>query len=362
MANYFLTGFPGFIANELIIGLLKESDENVLYCLHLPSMKSKALAAAKKLEKEAGMSKKIILLEGDITQKGLGLEDGKKEFLKRNIDFVWHLAAIYDLSVAYETAYRVNVTGTLNMNHFCEELMNLKRYVYFSPAYIAGTRTGTLLETELERPESFHNHYEETKFEAEILVEEVKKRLPVTIIRPGIVKGKSDTGETSKFDGPYFIMNMFRRLSFLPVIPAIGDGESVVNIVPVEYIISASIYLGHLPSGEGKTYHLTDPHPYKVNDIYRSILWEMNRKKPIGRIPLRLASSSLKLAPVRKFLRVEREALDYFAWKGTFDCTATIRDLEPAGIVCTDFLQTVGSMVGFYKANCENPQYHVKVD
>ncbi|WP_330219520.1 SDR family oxidoreductase [Peribacillus muralis] len=53
-------------------------------------------------------------------------------------------------------------------------------------------------------------------YEAEVLVEELKKEIPITIIRPGIVKGHSQTGQTIKFDGPYFILNFLDRLSFLP--------------------------------------------------------------------------------------------------------------------------------------------------
>jgi thioester reductase-like protein len=362
MSNYFITGFPGFISKELIKQLLKDHKDAFIYCLHLPAMKAKALLEAKKIEEEVEVTNRIVLIEGDITLEGLGLPDSTKERLINDIDYVWHLAAIYDLSVAYETAYKVNVLGTQNINQFSLEIMNLKRYVYFSTAFIAGTREGKLLETELVKPEFFHNYYEETKFEAEILVEGLKEHLPVTIFRPGIVKGKSDTGETSKFDGLYFIMNMFHRLSFLPIIPAIGDGEGIVNIVPVEYITDASIYLGHQPAAIGKTYHLTDPNPYKVKDVYRSILWEMSRKKPVGKISLSLASLSLKFPPVRKYLRVEREALDYFAWNGIFDCTVTLKDLKMTGIVCTDFLETAGSMVEFYKANCEKPHFHVAVD
>ena len=51
---------------------------------------------------------------------------------------------------------------------------SITRYMYFSTAYVAGKREGLLLETELIRPDAFKNHYEETKFEAEQLVEELK--------------------------------------------------------------------------------------------------------------------------------------------------------------------------------------------
>ncbi|WP_113927722.1 SDR family oxidoreductase [Bacillus sp. P14.5] len=360
MADYFFTGFPGFISIELIKEMI--NDQDIFYCLHIPSMKEKAILEANKIEKEKGVSKRIILVEGDITKEGLNLPSSLRKKLQEEIEYVWHLAAIYDLSAAYEDAYKVNVAGTENINRFCLELPHLRRYVYFSTAFIAGNREGRLLETELIRPSSFHNHYEETKFEAECLVDPLKEKLPVTILRPGIVKGRSDTGETSKFDGPYFIMNMFHRLSFLPFIPAIGEGQSYVNIVPVEYITGASIFLGHLPEGIGQTYHLTDPHPYQVKDIYSSILWELNRKKPAGKIPLSLASVSLGFSPVRRYLKVEKEALDYFSWNGSFDCSLALKHLSSSGIACTDFLETLGSMVKFYKENRDDPQYHVAVD
>ncbi|MGD7022576.1 SDR family oxidoreductase [Rossellomorea vietnamensis] len=360
MANYFITGFPGFISSQLIKEML--SGKDTFYCLHVPSMKEKAILEASKIEKEKGISGRIILIEGDITQEGLNLSSSIQETLEAEIEYVWHLAAIYDLSVAYEAAYKVNVIGTENMNRFCLSLPHLRRYVYFSTAFIAGDREGNLLETELIRPGTFHNHYEETKYEAECLVDSLKERLPITIFRPGIVKGRSDSGETSKFDGPYFIMNMLSRLSFLPIIPSIGKGQSFVNIVPVEYITSASIYLGHSPEAAGKTYHLTDPRPYKVKEIYSSILWELNRKKPVGTFPLSLASALLQISSVRRYLRVEKEALDYFSWNGLFDCTTALKDLGPAGIVCTDFLETMGSMVKFYKENRDDQKYHVAVD
>ena len=121
---------------------------------------------------------------------------------------MWHLAAVYDLAVPKDIAWKVNVHGTDTFNQVVVQFPHLKRYMYFSTAYVAGKREGKLLETELIRPSGFKNHYEETKFEAELLVENLKEKIPVTIIRPGIVRGNSKTGETIKFDGPYFFINM----------------------------------------------------------------------------------------------------------------------------------------------------------
>ena len=61
-------------------------------------------------------------------------------------------------------------------------------------------------EHELVMGQEFKNHYESTKFQAEVWARDMMDRVPTTIVRPAIVVGDSQTGETQKFDGPYFIL------------------------------------------------------------------------------------------------------------------------------------------------------------
>ncbi|PFA66333.1 3-beta hydroxysteroid dehydrogenase [Bacillus sp. AFS015802] len=357
---YLITGFPGFLSLNIVAELLKQDKASKVYLLHLGSMKKQAEEGVRKLK--TASEGELILVEGDITRPGLDMEKEKIIEIQEEVDYVWHLAAIYDLAVPRDLAQRVNVEGTRQVNDFCQTLRHLKRYVYFSTAFIAGAREGELMEDELIRPERFHNFYEETKFDAEVLVDDLKDRLPITIIRPGIVKGNSDTGETVKFDGPYFLMNMFKRLSFLPWIPFLGEGTSYINIVPVEYVVRAAIYLGHDEVGHGKTYHLTDPAPLTVKEVYGKILWQMLRKKPKGSIPLSLSNWALGFRFVRRYLRVEREALDYFTLQGKFDCQQARGDLEGASIHCPSLSSQIDKMVEFYLENSSNERLHVKID
>ncbi|BCB03113.1 SDR family oxidoreductase [Bacillus sp. KH172YL63] len=357
---YFITGFPGFLSFNVIEELLKQERASKIYLLHVPAMAAKAKEAVGRLMGRSETD--IALVEGDITEQHLGLSEEVLRDIRNSVDYVWHLAAIYDLAVPEKKAYKVNVEGTRHVNDFCASLRGLKRYVYFSTAFIAGERKGVLREGELLKPNRFHNFYEQTKYEAEVLVENMKDTLPVTIIRPGIVKGNSATGETVKFDGPYFIMNMFMRLSFLPWIPFLGGGESVINIVPVEYVVRASVYLGHREGGEGKTYHLTDPEPITVKEVYEQILWHMLKKKPKGNIPLPLSHWALGFRPVRRYLRVEKEALDYFSMKSSFDCSQAQRDLQGTDIRCPSLSSQVEKMVAFYLEHSSNEELHVKID
>ena len=246
--GYFFTGFPGFICNQLIREVLKTNELNgVIYVLVLEGMLDKARKERQAIISELGLKEEdFVIIEGDITVPQLMINADDHVLLKEKVTHVFHLAAIYDLAVPRNIAFKINVNGTEYVNNWVRGLPQLKRYIYFSTAYVVGKREGTLYETELIRPTSFKNHYEETKYEAEVLVEKLKEEIPVTIIRPGIVKGHSQTGETIKFDGPYFMMNFLERLKFLPLLPKLGKGDAYVNFVPIDYIIQATAYLSFL--------------------------------------------------------------------------------------------------------------------
>lgn len=361
--HYFFTGFPGFICNQLILEVLKKAGGDCsIYALTLPSMTEKARGEADKLSAAAGFNRENFhLVEGDITKPGLGMPHTFKELYEAKLTHIFHLAAVYDLAVPRTLAYKVNVEGTQNVNDWVKSLPSLKRYIYFSTAYVAGKREGMLYENELIRPSDFKNHYEETKFEAEVLVESLKGDFPITIIRPGIVKGHSVTGETIKFDGPYFILNFLDRLRFLPVIPRLGRSSAVINLVPIDYIIKATSFLSHSEKSSGKTYHLTDPNPYPVEELYAILMKELVGKEPKGTLPLPLARFSLSIPPIQKFLGVEKEALDYFTWKGRFDCAIAQEDLKDSGISCPDFREGVPGMVKFFLQHKHDPAYQIKI-
>lgn len=361
--GYFFTGFPGFISNQLIREVLRRNDGmGRFYVLVLPNMVEKAEVERAAILLEFGLPESHFeIIEGDIASPGLAIDPEVQTQLETAVTHVFHLAAIYDLAVPKEIAYLVNVEGTRNVNDWTKTLKSIKRYTYFSTAFVAGRREGILYEDELIKPSSFKNYYEETKYEAEVLVEALKSEVPVTIIRPGIVKGHSRTGETIKFDGPYFIMNFIDRLSFMPFLPKLGKGDSVVNLVPVDYIIEATTYLTFSQKGAGKTYHLTDPKPYKVSELYEMMMYEMMKKQPKGSVPLALAKGGLHFRVFRRYLGVEKEALDYFTWKGTFDSSQAQDDLKDSGIRCPDFKEGITAMAAFYKENKHKTQYQINI-
>ncbi|TSI04207.1 SDR family oxidoreductase [Lysinibacillus sp. BW-2-10] len=360
MGIHFFTGFPGFITSQLIRTVFKKGMTNNVAVVVLSTEIGKAEKESQLILQEYPNCH-IEIIKGDITLPNLAISEETIKRVANDITIFWHLAAIYDLAVPRDLAWKVNVHGTSMVNNFVKALPNLQRYMYVSTAYVAGMREGVLLETELLRPTQFKNHYEETKYEAELLVEDLKLQVPLTIIRPGIVRGHSETGETIKFDGPYFFLNMIDRLKSLPFIPYIGKSSATINVVPIDFILNAATFICEEESAEGLTLHLTDPNPHPVQEVYRMMVKEMTGKSPKGRLPLALTRKTMEVKGFRKFLGVEIETLDYLTWNATFDCTQAKEVLKKGNITCADFIATIPIMVKFYNEHKHNKNYHIEI-
>lgn len=358
--TYFFTGYPGFIAAALLNQIVNEQYPiDHIYLLVLPNLREKAEQEVQLLDIP---TERLTIVTGDITEEQLGIEDRVMHQLRSTVTHVFHLAAVYDLAVSKDIAYNVNVVGTKHVNEFVRSVANLQRYVYFSTAYVSGTRNDIIYEHELEMNQVFKNHYESTKYEAEVLVKKLQEEVSTTIIRPGVVRGNSETGETIKFDGPYFMLNCLNTLKFLPIIPYLSQGKAEGNFVPVDYIFKASIYLGHEEIGSGKTYHLTDPNPYTMREVYQMLCEEYLGKTPKGTIPLGLTKLFLSFSPFRKWFGAEKEGLDYFTCLARYDTSQAEADLKNSGITCPNFKDTLKPMVRFYKEHRSDVTKHIKIN
>src|SRR4051795_4752326 len=180
----------------------------------------------------------VEVLPGDIGERRLGLDDDTYGRLAGEVTEVHHLAAIYNLAVPLELAQKVNVDGTGNILELCRDCDALERLHYVSTAYVAGDRHGSVYEHELVLGQQFKNHYESTKFQAELWVRDQMDKVPTTIYRPAIVVGDSQTGETQKFDGPYYMLRVVSVAEQRPLpIPQFGRAEAPFNVVPVDFVV-----------------------------------------------------------------------------------------------------------------------------
>ncbi len=342
------TGFPGFIGARLIPRLLELRPGSRFACLVQEKFAGAAREAAESMAVAHPATKgRLDLVIGDITAPGLGIGQSEARKLRQSLTGGYHLAAVYDLAVARDTALRINVEGTRNVLEFLGEAPRLRRLDYVSTAYVSGTAVGTYRETDLDVGQSFKNHYEETKFLAEVAVTE--SGLPFTIYRPGIVVGDSRTGETAKFDGPYFALNAMSLLPSPGLFLRIGVGSAEVNLVPVDFVLEAIARLSSWDGAKGRTYHLTDPAPRKALEIAQLLAKSIGKSFVYVPVPLLIAQIALAAPQVSRFLGMPSQTLDYFDHPVHYDAARATRDLARFGVACPPFADYVQTLVAFWR-------------
>ena len=354
MSTHLLTGFPGFIGRRLAASLLQRDSEARIVAVVEGRMMEPARRAAAEIDAE-----RIELLTGDISQRRLGLGEDDYGRLAAEVAIVHHLAAIYDLAVPEEIAQRVNVEGTGNVLDLCRDAENLRRLNYVSTAYVAGTRTGVAYEHELNLGQGFKNHYESTKFQAEVWVREMIDRIPTTIFRPAIVVGDSKTGETQKFDGPYYVLRFIAAsLARHMPIANIGRGSTPFNVVPVDFIVDAMAEMGDLDAAVGETVHLCDPEPLSSTEMVAVLSELYANRKPAYRMPPRGVMAALRFKPVRDLYGgTPAESVRYLNHPVRYDTRRATELLAASGLRCPRFGEYAPAMVDFFRRHEDDPAF-----
>ena len=342
----FLTGFPGFIAGRLLKELARDGARFLL--LVQPALMARAREEVARVAEETGARlQDFRLIEGDITRPHLGMAPAELESARAETTLLFHLAAIYDLAVTRELGMRVNVEGTRNVNEFARPVRDLRRYHYVSTCYVAGLRTGLIREDELRHEAGFRNHYEETKYLAELEVDALKSELPVTIHRPAVVCGDSRTGETAKYDGVYYLIHYLRMRPRLLSLVNIGNRDVRLNLVPVDFVVDAMRALAADERAAGATLQLADPAPLTTYELFELIAQALARRGSFITAPPRLVQKTLSLALSEKLSGLPRAGAPYFFVRQDYDTARARSLLEPHGVRCPPFASYVDALVGF---------------
>ena len=347
------TGFPGFLGSELLPRVLRRKPDARATCLVQQKFLPLAFARANALmAADPSLRQRIDVVEGDISTPGLGLPRD----LSRSIDEIFHLAAIYDLSVSREAGLRVNVEGTRNVLDFAQTCTSLTRLHYVSTCYVSGRFDGLFRESDLAKGQAFNNFYEETKYLAEVEVQRrMQDGMPATIYRPAVVVGHSGTGATQKFDGPYVIVQWLLRQPAVAFLPVVGNPHAYrFNVVPSDFIVEAIDHLSSMSGSRGKVYQLADPSPLTVSETIDLMARASNRR--VIRIPLTrgLAKGAIDYLPgVYRLMRIPSAAVDYFVHPTTYDTSNSRTDLAGSGIAAPPLQSYVGAMVAFARSHPE---------
>ena len=341
--NYFVTGATGFIGKRLVAKLLARPG-SVVYIL----VRSVELPRLGEFHAYWGADvTRVIPVVGDLTFTDLGIAKTDLRKLKGKITHFFHLAAIYDLKASAEDQQRANVDGTRNTVSLAQSIA-AKHFHLVSSIASAGLFEGLFREDMFEEAEHLENPYFRTKHDSEAIVRK-ECCVPWRIYRPAIVVGDSRSGEMDKIDGPYYFFKLIQKMRrLLPSwMPTIGIEGGRINVVPVDFVVSALDHIAHLKNEDGQCFHLTDPSPMRVGDLLNSFARAAHAPQMtmrinaaiFGFIPRHIRKALFALTPIRRIrnaimkdLGLPDSIFDFINYPTRFDCRETLRVLKGTDI------------------------------
>lgn len=336
--TYFLTGVTGTLGKELI----REMLETTPHHLYVLIRGKKNLSSHERLRKilalsglERFLDARITAVDGDITRPGFGLSAEDLGRLRSETDRFIHVAALTALNGSREECFAINLGGTKEALALAWDFRKngkLKRFFYFSTAYVAGSRqTYCSLESGLPENPAHANFYEASKYEAEKCVRQaIAEGLPATIFRPSIVVGHSKTGATSEFNVIYPFLKLFahRIITKLP-----SRRENSFNIVPIDFVIEAALAIAAREDSVGKAFHLVTKDPPSIGTLLDVAREEYPQIPPVDLIDPDDFDAATLPAQEKFVYDMLAPYLGYLNDNLTFDTSCTEAALKGTGVV-----------------------------
>jgi len=311
-----------------------------------------------------GSDPKLTLVTGDVTSgPGLGLAPVDLEQIRLTVTGIVHAAANTSFSAGLDAARAVNVEGTRHVLEFAATCPRVDRVAVLSTTYVAGRRTGRILESDLEHTAGFVNAYEQSKYEAEQLVRASMDRLPVSVIRLSTIVGERESDEApARLRAVHHAIRLMYR-SLAPMVP--GRAGNPVELLPVDSAVAAAAWLCTDGHRAGDTTHVcgaTDTmtlaefidHTMEAFRRFRPA-WRKRAIEPPAIVDLdtfelfRRSVEEVGDAVMREATAVIGSFAPQLAYPKAFDTTACDRALAGSGIIRSSmrdaYLETVRALV-----------------
>jgi thioester reductase-like protein len=315
-----LTGATGLLGRFLMRDLLRKGCP--LAVLVRPS---RELSPAERVERALNMGtprahglRQPVVLEGDLDGMTGELKIGAsaRQWVRNQVDSVVHCAAsvTFEHSARTGEPYRTNVEGTRALIDFCR-LNQVSRLHHVSTAYVCGDRPGTVLETDLDLQQRPRNAYEQSKRDAELLIQSAKSDFEgVTTYRPSIIVGEYSSGFATTFHGFYVPLKILKTLAentqwsegahhFWSALGMEPDDSK--NLVSVDWVSTVMARIITDPTLHGRTYHVTNKHPVSValiGEVFSEAIGLKAATPPSTRISAVIDAFVAQMQPYRAYL------------------------------------------------------------
>lgn len=265
--NIFVTGATGFLGKTLVLRLLKMG--------YKVSGLGRNEKIGQQLEQQ-GMT----FIRGDLADEQVVVSACE------NIDYVFHCGALSSPWGKYEDFYASNVLGTKHVIEGCIK-HNVKRLIHVSTPslYFHYDDKENVKESD-PLPKKFVNHYAETKFLAEQLIDEAfEKGLALITIRPRAIFGPGDNA----------IIPRLIKTNEEKFIPLINGGRNLLDLTYVENVVDALLLCMTSPENTlGQKYNITNDEQWPfielLTEAFQALNLPFRSKKMPYQFMFRLAS------------------------------------------------------------------------
>lgn len=189
----------------------------------------------------------LMVLHGDISQPGLGLDSAALAWLGRHVSAIIHCAALVRFDAAWDALEAVNVAGLRHVASLCPDA----RFIHVSTAYVCGLKDGPIPEAPCDPAGPFGNLYERSKAAGEAALHRL--RPAAVIARPSIIVGEQASGRIRSFDTIY---RAFKFIAEGKIAAVPASAEATLNFVPIDHVVSGIAALLALPEQGGQIVHL----------------------------------------------------------------------------------------------------------
>lgn len=265
--NVFLTGATGFLGIHILRELINNTDVKKIYCLIRNSAKRLKEIYAYYFEdmNEEIFDKKVIILEGDITDK-----ESIKAALNYDFNILINCAACVKHFGELDFFKRINVDGVANLAELCIE--KKARFIHISTMSVAGisynSNVKILKENKLNIGQKVKfNGYVYTKYLAEKIVLKAiaEKNLDAKIIRLGNLMSRKKDGKFQINFTTNYLMNNVKAYAFLQCFP-LQFLDETEELSPVDEAARAVLLLAGTER-KFTVFHAYNSHSIKLKDI-----------------------------------------------------------------------------------------------
>jgi len=271
-----LTGVTGFLGRRLLDELLEQTDCTVV-CL----VRAKSDIEAQRRGRSLSSDLRVVYVRADLESPRLGLTEDAWERLAGKINEIYHCAASVSFDQPLKDARRINVAGTrrlLELAQAASSTGSFRRMHHVSTAYVAGKRSGEVSADYLpaDSGSAFRNSYERSKAEAERLLRD-QRDVPVSIYRPSIVCGDTQTGKTDNFNVLYVPMRLIHK-GVLRQMPRAGAAR--LDAVGVDYVVRGILEFSRVNDAPLQSFHLTAGDTFSISDFVKVSVEETQVRVP----------------------------------------------------------------------------------